>query len=179
MTKHGVPFTNAHHAWVASCLIACVVVSGAALSWRDSRPSVADWRLPLDHATAALAAGDLPSARVAWEDAYRAAMGTRDPEGLLAAGAAALRIGEAGERRGVAVAEARRLFLAAFLQAREREDAESMARAGEAFAELGDQEVAARAFTLAMALATRRGDQAARQRVAALMARVGQPRPMP
>jgi len=35
------------------------------------------------------------------------------------------------------------------------------------------------AFTLAMALANRRGDQAARQRVAALMARVGQPGPMP
>jgi hypothetical protein len=179
MTKQDVPITSAHHAWIAACLLACVLVSGAALSWRDNRPSVADWRLPLEQATAALAAGDVPSARVAWEDAYRAAMGTRDPEGLLAAGAAALRIGEATQRRSVAIPEARRLFLAAFLQSREREDAEGMARAGEAFAELGDREVAARTFTLAMAVANRRGDPAARQRVAALMARVGQPWPVP
>jgi hypothetical protein len=66
------------------------------------------------------------------------------------------------------VPEARRIFLRAFFQARERGDADTVALSGDAFAALGDREVADRAFDVALALVVAGGrDTATRERVMA------------
>ena len=77
------------------------------------------------------------------------------------------------------MARARRIYLTALFQARERRDAHAVARAGEAFAALGDHEVAERAFDVAMALAAQRRDVAAHDRIAALRARAATTTRMP
>ena len=118
-------------------------------------PAEATWRDALQRADAALAGGDVREARQAWQEAYRAVMRARAPEGMLDVGRACLRIGEAGRDRRAAVAQARRIYLGALFQARSRRDADVVARAGEAFAALGDREVAERAFEIAMALRAR------------------------
>ena len=127
------------------------------------------WREPLQRAEVALAGGDARGAELAWHDAYRTAMRVRAPEALLDVGRAYLRIGEAAHDRQTAVGWARRLFLEAFVQARERRDSEALASTGEAFAALGDHHVALRAFDAA--LATQPRDAAARNRIAELRAR--------
>jgi hypothetical protein len=70
-----------------------------------------------------------------------------------------------------AVSEARRIFLVALFQAHERSDPDGVARAGEAFASLGDREVADHAFDVALVLATPIRDGGARVRVMALASR--------
>ena len=90
---------------------------------------------------------------------------------MLEVGHAYLRIGATGTDRRAAVARARRIYLTALFQARERRDAHAVARAGEAFAALGDHAVAERAFDVAMALAIQNRDVVARDRIASLRAR--------
>lgn len=164
---------------VAVALFGCAAVVLAVLAWRADPQSPADWAAPLERLEAALSQDDLREAQAAWADAYRAAMWARDPDGMLATGRAWIRIGEASREGLAAVPEARRLFLAAFAQSRERGDADGVARAAEAFARLGDREIAERAFALAMSLAGRSADPDARERVAAVMVRAGQPGRVP
>ncbi len=152
-------------------LAGVVLIVGALALAAPARGSDGGWREPLQRAETALAGGDARGAELAWQDAYRMAMRVRTPEALLDVGRAYLRIGAAARDRQTAVAWARRLFLEAFVQARERRDAEALAAAGEAFASLGDHHVALRAFDAALALATQRRDAAARDRIAALRAR--------
>jgi hypothetical protein len=137
------------------------------------------WREPLQRIDTAVAGGDARGAMQAWEMAYRAAMRARTPEGMLEVGRAALRIGEAAGDRQTAVAQARRIFLEALFQARERRDPSGVARAGEAFASLGDREVAGRAFEVAMALAVQNRDAETHERVAVLRTRLNSPRRAP
>jgi tetratricopeptide (TPR) repeat protein len=129
------------------------------------------WREPLERASAALSEGDARQARQHWEQAYRAAVGARSAAALLAVGHEYLNIGEATRGSQAAVAEARRIFLAALFAARERQDAHGVALAGQAFAALGDREVAERAFDVAVALASRSRDAGARERIAAVAGR--------
>jgi tetratricopeptide (TPR) repeat protein len=120
------------------------------------------WQEPLERASAALSEGDARQARQHWEQAYREAVGARSAAALLAVGHAHLNIGEASRGGHSAVPEARRIFLAALFAARERQDAHGVAMAGQAFAALGDREVANRAFDVAIALASRSRDAGAR-----------------
>lgn len=163
---------------IAAFALACLVVSAALLAGNAparqrqvARSAQAAWRAPLVRADAALASGDARRARQAWEEAYRLAIHARDPEGLLAVGHFSLRIGEATHEGQSSVAEARRNFLAAMFQARERRDAEGVARAGEAFDELGDRDVADRAFAVALALASQSRDAGARENVSGFVGR--------
>jgi len=94
-------------------------------------------------------------------------MHAKATEGLLAVGHAYLRIGEAARDRSTAVSRARRIFLTALFQARERREAAAVAAAAAAFASLGDREMADRGFQIAIAVATERGDTTARARIAA------------
>lgn len=158
----------AGRARIAAYLVACLVVGASALAASEpGRGRETGWREALERADAALAGGDAREARRHWEEAYRVAVHTRTPEGLLAVGQASLRVGEATRGRQGAVAEARRIFLLALFQARERHDPDGVALAGQAFAGLGDREVADRAFDIALALATRNDDAGARERVTA------------
>jgi tetratricopeptide (TPR) repeat protein len=157
---------------VGAYALACLIAVAMALAANGRAvPAKATWRDALQRAEAALAGGDVLGAQQAWQEAYRAVMGARSPEGMLDVGRAYLRIGEAARDRGAAVAQARRIYLVALFRARERRDADAVAHAGQAFAALGDREVAERAFEVAMALATQNRDAAARDRIAALRAR--------
>ena len=156
--------------WAAVCGLAGVIVValalGEALRGRD-----VDWRQALQRVETARADGDVRGAEQAWEDAYRVAMRARTPQALLDVGRAYLRLGDTARDRRTTTPRARRIFLEAFVQARERRDGDGVAGAGEAFASLGDREIADRAFDVALALATQSRDAAARDRIAALRAR--------
>ena len=165
---------------VAASVILVLMVSGLAVAKSDrTRSPDAAWRESLQRIDTAVAGGDARGATQAWEMAYRAAMRARAPEGMLEVGRAALRIGEAAGDRQTAVGQARRIFLEALFQARERRDPSGVARAGEAFASLGDREVAGRAFEVAMALAVQNRDAETRERVAVLRTRLDSARRAP
>jgi len=154
---------------IAAYGLAMLAAAVPALARSESPRVVADsWREPLEHAAAALANDDPLTAQRAWEQAYRSAVHARATEGLLAVGHAYLRIGEAARDRSTAVARARRIFLTALFQARERREAAAVAAAAAAFASLGDREIADRGFQIAIAVATERGDTTARERIATL-----------
>jgi len=153
--------------WLSGLIVGALVLA------EPARAAGGGWREPLQRAEAALALGDARGAELIWQDAYRMAMRVRTPEALTDVGRAYLRIGEAAHDRQTAVARARRLFLEALVQARERRDAEALTDVGEAFASLGDHHVALRAFDAALALATQPRDAAARSRLAELRARSG------
>ena len=154
---------------VGAYTLVCLIVVAMALNRSDrALPIEAAWRDLLDRAEAGLARGDVREAQLAWQEAHRTVMRARSPEGMLDVGRAYLRIGEAARDRGAALAQARRIYLVALFRARERRDADAVAHAGQAFAALGDREVAERAFAVAMALATQNRDAAARDRIAAL-----------
>jgi hypothetical protein len=150
--------------YLTAALAAAIAVTGN----HASRATTAGWREPLQTAEVALAGGNSRAAHEAWEQAYRTAMHARATDGLLAVGDVYLRIGPAVRDRSTAVASTRRIFLTALFQARERRDADAVAAAATAFASLGDGEIADRGFEIAMAVATERGDAAARDRIAAL-----------
>ena len=154
----------------AACWLAGLIVGALALA-ETARSAEVGWQETLQRAEAALAGGDARGAELAWQEAYRAAMRGRAPAALLDLGHAYLRIGEAARDRQTAVIGARRIFLEALVQARERRDAAGVAGAGEAFASIGDHQVALRAFDAALALATQNRDAAARDRITALRAR--------
>src|SRR5262245_5332234 len=137
-------------------LLLAGLVSGATV--RTAETSTHDrWREPLARAEAALAEGQPRRAEAAWEEAQRAAMRATAPStGLVDVGLAYLRIGEAAHDRQTAVSRARQLFLRALFRARERRDVEGMTAAGQAFARLGDCEMAERAFAIARTAAPQR-----------------------
>lgn len=163
----------AGRARIAAYLAICLIVGGSVLATSEPRRArEAGWQQQLERADSALAGGDAREARRHWEGAYRNAVHARAPEGLLKVGRAYLRIGETLHDRESAVPEARRIFLLALFQARERGDADAVARSGEAFAALGDRDVADRAFDVALTLAGGSHDTAARERVTTLIGRV-------
>jgi hypothetical protein len=107
------------------------------------------WREPLDRAEAALSQGETRRAEQAWEEAQRAAMRPSiPPSGLVNVGLAYLRIGEAAHDRQTAVTRARQIFLRALFRARHNRDVEGLTAVSHAFAQLGDCEVAERAFAV-------------------------------
>jgi hypothetical protein len=100
----------------------------------------------------ALARNDTGRAIREWRDAYGVALGTRRWDAMAAVGDAAVRIdtrvarppgGYTGFR-----AEARQAYLLALFRARDTRSPEGIARVADAFAALGDDEMAARARTI-------------------------------
>jgi hypothetical protein len=118
----------------------------------------AAWREPLSRAEIALANGEMRQAEQAWEEARRAAIRSRMPHGLLEVGVAYLSIGEVTRDRRTALSRARQLFLESLFQARERRDVDGIAAAGQAFASLGDCEVAERAHAVVVSMSSKRSD---------------------
>jgi tetratricopeptide (TPR) repeat protein len=154
---------------IAAYAVAVSIVGVTVLVAREpSRGREAFWPAAIERAQAALASGDAGEARRLWEDAYRDAVQRRTAAGLLAVGHLSLQIGDTTHDRQAATAEARRIFLLALLQAREDRDPDGVALAGRAFADLGDRDVAARAFEIALALAIAKRDADAHARVTAL-----------
>jgi hypothetical protein len=124
--------------------------NGTSFVTRDARPDELGPRLAaLD---AAIARSDLSRAVYEWRDAYGAALRTRRWDAMSAAGDAALRV-DALARRGPGGpsafrAEARRAYLRALFLARAAGSVHGVDRVANAFASLGDFEMAARARTV-------------------------------
>jgi hypothetical protein len=101
---------------------------------------------------AAIDRGDAGTAAHAWRDAYVEALRTRRWEAMLDVGDAAVRIDTLTRRPRQPtrfIAEARQAYLSALFRARDARDSEGLQRVGQAFARLGDREMAARARVLA------------------------------
>ena len=115
--------------------------------------------------------GDLATARAAWHDAYRSLRRTRDWQGMAALGDAALGISGASGARQPWEADARQAYLGALFRARAEASLDGVLRATEAFATLGDRDVAEEGLRIAESLALRTGTAEARERVLAHRAR--------
>ena len=101
---------------------------------------------------AALDRGDVGTAAHAWRDAYVEALRTRRWTAMLDAGDAAMRIDALVRRPGRPtrfVAEARQAYLIALFRARDARAPHGLELVGQAFARLGDHEMATRARMLA------------------------------
>lgn len=107
----------------------------------------------------ALTQKNVSAAEQARHEAYAVALKSRSWEAMMAAGEASLRIGEVTGLRAVSEARARQAFLSAFFRARNQKSVDGLLRAAEAFAALGDWEVASQCFRTAERLATHASDQ--------------------
>ena len=90
----------------------------------------------------ALARGDLSRATHEWREAYGAALRSRRWDALVEVGDRAVRIAEVAGGSTHFRAEARQAYLNALFRARAQRAVEGMHRAAEAFARLGDSEMA-------------------------------------
>ena len=131
------------------------------------------WRVHVHTVDRALSQGDVLAAETAWQEARRQALMIRRWEAMLNLGDASRRIGQRGGFPGTAVAKARTGYLAALIRAREQGSVDGTLRAAEAFASLGDWEVAAQGVRVAEQLADHAQDSQARQHVRAFRDRWG------
>ncbi|MBI4610121.1 MAG: hypothetical protein HY726_14065 [Candidatus Rokubacteria bacterium] len=125
----------------------------------------AGWAGHLRRVEDALAAKNVSAAELAWREAYGEALRSRRWEGLIEAGDTYLRLGEVAGARRASQAKARELYLAALFRARQQGSLDGVLRATEAFAALGDREVAEQGVAIAQHLATRARDAQAGERV--------------
>lgn len=119
------------------------------------------WDASLAQVDRALADGDIRRASTAWRDAYAAARASHRWEGMIAVGDAYLRIADAAGERAVAVPKARESYLIAMFSARRVGAIDGVLRSSDAFAALGDRDLAARAARVAQHMAETRSVVAA------------------
>jgi hypothetical protein len=112
------------------------------------------WVVRLTSVDTAVGAGDAARADRDWADAWRSAVALRRWDALLAAGDAAIRVGELGDRRSAGQARARLAYQAALFRAYDQRSVEGVLRAAEAMIALGDREAPAAAVRMAHRLAT-------------------------
>jgi hypothetical protein len=116
-------------------------------------PSAEPWRQRLDAVDAAIARRDVTAAVSAWREAYSLAVATRRWEVMAEVGDTAVRMhgqpGFATAHPGGFRTEARHAYLSALFRARETGSTEGVLRVAEAFAALGDREMAEYARAMA------------------------------
>ncbi len=134
--------------------------------------STAPWALHLRQAEEALAQRNLGAARYAWQEAYGVALRSRRWEGLIEVGGAWLRIAEAAGSGKAAVPTARRLYATAFFLARGERSPEGVLVTADAFARLGDYEVAETCLRVAEGIARQTQDTEMSGRVARVRKRL-------
>ena len=132
----------------------------------------APWTAHLERVEVALAERYVSAAELAWHAAYVEALRSRRWEGMLQVGEAALRVGEVAGNRKPAEAKARRAYLTALFRAWQQGSLDGVLRTAEAFAALGDREVAEQGVYMAQHLAARAQDVYARERVRAVAERL-------
>jgi hypothetical protein len=130
------------------------------------------WAIHIQRMDDALARKDVGGAEMEWHSAYVEAISSRGWEGLIEVGNAYLRTGELAKGRLPAEAEARRLYLAGLFRARNQDSLGGVLQATEAFAALGDREVAAHGIRIAEDLAERQDTPGAGTQVRAFAARL-------
>lgn len=156
---------------IFAMLMGLEVVAQAA-AHRAAKIEPSSWGEFVERVDQALAARDTNRAEVAAHNAYATALGRQAWPGLVASGDAYLRIGEVTGIRTVARAKARHAYLSAFFRARSQASVEGVVRSADAFAALGDRQVAAQCLKTAERLANASHDGRSRERVAALAERM-------
>jgi hypothetical protein len=124
--------------------------------------TAAGWSEARERVERALAARDAGGAVRAWHGAHAAALASRHWSAMLDVGDLALRIGETTRLRGPAAARARESYLIALFRARRDGAIGGVLRAAEAFAALGEPELAEQALRVAERLVAR-GEPGARE----------------
>jgi hypothetical protein len=138
---------------VVTALIAVSLTVVARVPGVVVRPEpVPAWTVRIDLVDQALADGNLSRAVYEWREAYGDAFRSGLWEALADVGDAAVRIEAMAGRFSGYRAEARRAYLAALLRARALQSAAGAMRVAEAFARLGDAEMAERARRIAAEL---------------------------
>jgi hypothetical protein len=125
-----------------------------------SAPAVSDWARHLRTMDDALTRHDGAAAICAHDDAHAAVLVAQSWDGMLAVGAATLRLAPYGSGPNGARADARRMYLWALVRARGAGSLAGVLRVGEAFAALGDRHMVALSARIAETLpvAHRSGD---------------------
>jgi hypothetical protein len=120
-------------------------------------PAVPDWARHLRTMDDALARHDGAAAVRAHDDAHAAVLLAQSWDGMLAVGAATLRLAPRGASQSGARADARRMYLWALVRARGAGSLAGVLRAGEAFAALGDRHLVALSARIAETLSVAHG----------------------
>lgn len=136
----------------AAVLLLLAAAVTAACGAVPDRSDAAPWVAHIQAMDAALARGDVSAAVRARHDAYLAALGSRRWEGMADVGDASLRLGALSGARRAMVPEARRAYLSALFRARQQRSLDGVLHVAEAFAALGDRDVARQALFMASAM---------------------------
>jgi hypothetical protein len=121
------------------------------------------WRAHLDIVEKELARGHVDVAVRAWQDAYGAALASRNWEGMIAVGDAFMTIGRASGSAGGARMNAREAYLTALIRARRDRSVDGALRTAQAFRELDDRAIVEQCLQIAAQLAV--GDEQAQGKV--------------
>ena len=156
----------------AAVLILGVTMAARSQSHASRGPQPAAWTQAVKAVDDAVSRHDLGTATWAAAAAYRTALASPGWEGIVEAGDAYLRVGEADGLRRDAEAQARRAYLTALFRARRQRSLDGVLRVAETFADLGDREVTAHCLHVADGLARSSGDPDASARVTATRTRL-------
>jgi hypothetical protein len=155
------------------CLVGLAFLHGIVGPGRKNWDAL--WPAHLRAVNQALGKGDVNVAMQAWYDAYGAALGSGRWEAMVEVGDLSLRIGEVSGARNGFKPNARRAYRVALIRAVQQESPDGVLRTGEAFAALGDREVAEQCMHITERLAAQKNDPQSRNRVRAFAERLGTP----
>ena len=140
--------THVPRAWLVIGAAALAVLLAVAVTQARQTPvpradHESTWRTHVRVVDEALARGDTSAAIRLWQDAYGAALGSRRWDAMLEVGDAFVRIGHATGAPNGAKPNARQAYLVALTRARAQRSPDGVMLVADAFARLGDHEVAA------------------------------------
>ena len=135
--------------------VVLIVAATSAAACRNSAvaPDGAPWERHVQVMDDALGRGDVRAAIRARNAAYVTALESSRWEGLVAVGDASLRLVQLRGEGPAMLSEVRRAYLGALFCARDQRSVEGVLRVAEAFASLGDRDVADQVLVMASALA--------------------------
>ncbi len=163
---------------IAAVMAAAITLPACGKS--TGEPASLPWQRAIEAMDRALARGDVSAAMLARQAAYRAAVEDRRWDAMAALGDATVRLAHASAiQAATLLPEARRVYLAALFRARRQGSVEGVLRATEAFAALGDKDVAREGLLMAATMAASSGNARDVERVQAVTDRLGQPAPLP
>jgi len=140
--------------------------------------ATAPWVGPIRAMDEALAKGNLRAALAAREDARLAAVASPRWEGMAVLGDATLRLAQSAGLRPAMEPAVRRAYLAALFRARRQASLDGVVRIAEAFAALGDRDMARQGVVIAAALAATSREPHALERVRGLQQRLSAAMPL-
>lgn len=166
--------TCRHRALVlgTAATLALAVLALPAMARREPPAAASvDWRRHIQRVDDALAVQNVKAAVEAWREAYGAALQSLRWEGMVEVGDTYLQIGDWLDFRRAFVGDSRASYLVALFRARQERSLDGILRSAEAFAALGDRDIAERCLQLAEHLVAQGPDPEARARVSAFAER--------